>query len=337
MLLSRRALLLTAALAGAAPLEARAEVQQVRLAKQFGLPHLSLMITERLQLVEKAATAAGLGTLKVESLTVGGASALTDALLSGQADFISAGVPTLATLWDKTVGTPRQVAGLCALQSAPAILVTRNPSVKTIRDYTDTDRIALPAVKLTAQAIMLQMAAAKEWGRENFARLDPLTVSRAHPDATIAMLTGKSEITSHFAVAPFYYSELADPNIRKVLHSYDVLGGRHTNSLLTMSQRFHSENPRVTQAVLAAIEDAHKFIKEKPREAAAIYLDMTQDKRSSVDEIEKMIVDPDVEYTTTPIKVMEFVDFMNLAGTVKRKPASWKELFLPLIHATPGS
>jgi NitT/TauT family transport system substrate-binding protein len=53
--------------------------------------------------------------------------------------------------------------------------------------------------------------------------------------------------------------------------------------------------------------------------------------------MEKMVTDPDVDYTTTPINVMKFVEFMNLAGTVKKKPASWKDLFFPTAHAMPGS
>ena len=53
--------------------------------------------------------------------------------------------------------------------------------------------------------------------------------------------------------------------------------------------------------------------------------------------LEKMVADPDVDYTTTPMNVMKFVEFMNLAGTVKKKLGSWKELFFPIAYEKPGS
>jgi NitT/TauT family transport system substrate-binding protein len=44
-----------------------------------------------------------------------------------------------------------------------------------------------------------------------------------------------------------------------------------------------------------------------------------------------------VDYTTTPVGVMKFVAFMNLAGTVKKKPVSWKDLFFPTAYELPGN
>ena len=69
-----------------------------------------------------------------------------------------------ATIWDKTVGTPQEARALIAMQSMPYVLVTRNPAVKTIADFTDKDKIALPAVKLTGHAIALEMEAAQDLG-----------------------------------------------------------------------------------------------------------------------------------------------------------------------------
>ena len=330
-----RTLIVAAALLGAiAP--ARAEVEEVRLSKQYGLPYLPFMVMEHFQLLEKQAERQGL-KLKVSWTTLSNATAMMEAIISGQMDFIAPGVPTLATMWDKTVGTQNEIRALSAVQSMPYVLVTRSPNIKTIRDFTTKDRIALPAVKLTGHAIALQMAAAKEWGREHYDQLDSITVSLSHPDATAALMTGKSEINAHFASSPFYYIELANPEIHKVLHSYDVAGGPHTNGVLMTSKRFYDANPKTCAAVVAALEEADAYIKANPRKSAEIYIAMTNEKRSSLDEIEKMVTDPDVDYTTTPVGVMKIVDFMNLAGTVKKKPGSWKDLFFPTAHAMPGS
>jgi len=332
--MQRAFMLIAALLIGLA--SARAEVDEVRLSKQYGLPYLPFMVMEDQQLLEKQAEKQGL-KLKVSWTTLSNATAMMEAILSGQMDFITPGVPTLATMWDKTVGTPNEIRALSAVQSMPYVLVTRSEHIRTIRDFTDKDRIALPAVKLTGHAIALQMAVAKEYGREHYDKLDAITLSLSHPDATAALLAGKSEINAHFASSPFYYIELATPGVRKVLHSYDAAGGRHTNGVLMASKKFYDANPKVCAAVLAALEEANAFIKANPRKAAEIYLAMTKEKRSTLDEMEKMVTDPDVDYTTTPINVMKFVEFMNLAGTVKKKPGSWKDLFFPIAYEKPGS
>jgi NitT/TauT family transport system substrate-binding protein len=326
--------LIVVLLAGLA--SARAEVSEVRLSKQYGLPYLPFMVMEEQKLLEKQAEKQGL-TLKVSWTTLSNATAMMDAILSGQMDFITPGVPTLATMWDKTVGTQNEIRALSAIQSMPYVLVTRAEHIKTIRDFTDKDRIALPAVKLTGHAIALQMAVAKEFGRENYDKLDAITTSLSHPDATAALLAGRGEINAHFASSPFYYIELATPGVRKVLHSYDAAGGRHTNGVLMASKKFYDANPKTCAAVVAALEEANAWIKANPRKAAEIYLAMTKEKRSTLDEMEKMVSDPDVDYTTTPINVMKFVEFMNLAGTVKKKPGSWKDLFFPIAYEKPGS
>jgi len=142
-----------------ASLGARAEVAEVRLSKQYGLPYLPFMVMEQFSFLEKQAEKQGLA-LKVQWTTLSNATAMMEAILSGQMDFIAPGVPTLATMWDKTVGTPNEIRAVSAVQSMPYVLVTRSANIKSIRDFTDKDRIALPAVKLTGHAIALQMAAA---------------------------------------------------------------------------------------------------------------------------------------------------------------------------------
>jgi NitT/TauT family transport system substrate-binding protein len=329
-----RAMVVIAALV--APFAARAEVAEVRLSKQYGLPYLPFMVMEQFSLLEKQAEKDGL-KLKVSWTTLSNSTAMMEAILSGQMDFIAPGLPTLATMWDKTVGTPNEIRALSAIQSMPYVLVTREERIKTIRDFTDQDRIALPAVKLTGHAIALQMAAAQEWGRAHYDKLDAITVSLSHPDATAALLNRRGEINAHFASSPFYYIELATPGVHKVLHSYEVAGGRHTNGVLMASKKFYDANPKTCAAVVAALEEANAWIKANPRKAAEIYMTMAKEKRSTLDEMEKMVADPDVDYTTTPVGVMKFIDFMNLAGTVKKKPSSWKDLFFPTAYEKPGS
>jgi NitT/TauT family transport system substrate-binding protein len=98
---------------------AQAEVNEVRISKQYGLPYLPMIIIEHQHLIEKRAAMAGLGEVKTVWSQQAGPAAQLDALLAGQVDFIGPGVPTLATIWDRTVGTAQEVRALAAMQSMP--------------------------------------------------------------------------------------------------------------------------------------------------------------------------------------------------------------------------
>lgn len=317
----------------AVPFAAAAEVKEVRLAKQYGLGYLPLIIMEEQRLVEKHTKAAGLGDVKVTWATLGGGSAMNDALLSNSVDYISSGVAPLVVLWDKSKGN---VKGVSALISTPNYLNTNNPAVKSIRDFTDRDRIALPAVKVSIQAIILQMAAAKEFGQDNYAKLDKLTVTMKHPDAMAALLSGKSEITGHLTSPPFMFQELDNKRVRTVLNSYDVLGGPHTFNVITTTKSFYDNNPKTYAAVYAALEEAIAYINKNKRQAAEIYRSASKTKES-LDDLLKEISQPTLTYTTTPLNVAKFSDFMFKTGTIKTKPKSWKDLFFPNLHAKQGS
>jgi NitT/TauT family transport system substrate-binding protein len=304
----------------------RADASVLRLSKQYGLPYLSMIVMEEQRLLEAQLARRGLPNTRVEWTSVAGPAQQLDGLLSGQYDVIGPGVPTLATVWDKTVGTALEARALCALQSMPYVLITRSPGVHSVADFTEKDRIALPAVKLTGHALALEMECARRWGAAEFGRLDPLTVTMSHPDAMVQMLTPSSTITAHFASSPFHYYELALPGMRQILKSYDVVGSRHTNGTLIATKRFHDANPA-----------AYAFIAAEPHQAAEIYQRATRETRSTLDQLTTMVADPDVSYTTTPIATMAFIDFMHGVGRLRHRPAQWKDMFFPEAHDLNGS
>jgi sulfonate transport system substrate-binding protein len=313
------------------------EVSTIVIISQHGLPYLPLMVMDTLQLVEKHAGRLGIGSLKPEYKSLGGTQSLIDALLSRQMDFGVTGVPGLATLWDKTSGTPNEIRALSAVQSMPFMLVTNRPSIKTIEDFTAQDKIAVPAIKVSSQAICLQMAAARQWGHDHYARLDAYTITRSHPDAAVSVMSKATEIDSHYSVAPYYHYELATAGVHNVLKSYDTLGGPGTNGVMLMTRKFRDANPKVTQAVYAALSEAQDFINKNPGDAARIYIETTNEKRSSHEEMIKFIADPDNIWTTTPQQTMTFAGFMHKVGTMKRLPASWKDLYMPECQELAGS
>ncbi len=229
------------------PFTARGEMSEINVAQQYGIGYLPLMIMEEQKLIEKHAKAAGID-VKVGWAKFAGGNVMNDALLSGSLQFASGGVGPFVTLWSRTKGN-LDVKAVSAINSMPLYLNTRNPSVKSIKDFTEKDRIALPAVKVSIQAVTLQMAAEKAFGEGQQGKLDSLTVSMSHPDAQTALLSGQSEITAHFGSPPFQYQQLQKPGIHTVLNSYEVLGGPATFNVVWTTSKFRSENPEALRRV----------------------------------------------------------------------------------------
>jgi len=206
--------------------QARAEVNEVKLARQFGLHYLPLVLMEKHNLIEKAAAAAHVD-LKASWLQIS-ASGINESLLSGAIDVSATGTGPLVLMWDRTHGN-LGVKGIAAISEVPMILTSRNPSFKSLKDMSSKDRIAMPAVGLgSMQAVTLKAAAVDLFGKGAVNKFDANVVAMTHPDAAAALLSGKSEVNAHFTAAPYSYMELQDPKIHRVLSSYDVWGGQST-------------------------------------------------------------------------------------------------------------
>jgi len=313
---------------------ASAEVATVRLAKQFGISYLPLTVMQEEKLLEKHAKKHGLD-VKTEWLRFTGGSGMNEALLSGNLDFAAGGVGPALTIWAKT-RTNLKVKSVAALNAMPLYLVSVNPDVKTLKDFTSKDKIALPAVKSSIQAITLQMASEKVFGEGKGSTLDHLTVSMGHPDAQTALLSGKSEVTAHFGSSPFQEQELKDPRARKVLDSYDVLGGPHTFNVVWASTKFVTDNPKVTAAFFDALKEANEMIVKQPAAMAALWIKAENAKMSTA-EAEALIRDPQNEWTTTPKKMISYLNYMHRAGLVSVKTDDWRDLFFDNVAKESGS
>lgn len=312
-----------------------AETHSIRLARQYGIQFLPLIVMQHDALIEKEAKKAGLGPVTVKWMQFSGGSAVNDALISGNVDFVSGGVTPLITLWDKSKGM-FNVRGVAAVSEIPLLLNTNQPHIHSLADFSERDRIALPSVKGSLQSIVLEMAAAKAFGPQKDKKLDALTVSLPHPDATIALLSGKSYITAHFTTLPYSAEELAHPGIHTVLNSYDVAGGPQTQQILYTMQKFHDENPRTYRVVMAALKDAQNLIKHNPHQAAVDYVSVTREKVPA-DAIVKMLGDPQVKFRAEPMATYKFAQFMYQTKEIRNRPASWKDYFFPEIYGTGGS
>lgn len=311
-----------------------ARAETVRIARQFGVSYLPLILMQDGKLLEEEGRARGL-ELSPEWLVFTGGAPINDALISGSVEIAAGGVGPMLTLWSRTRSNLK-VKAIAALGNMPIWLMSSRPEVRTVADFTDRDRIALPSVKVSVQAVLLQMAARQAFGPGQEFRLDKLTVSMGHPDGMTALMSGSSEITGHFTAAPFMYEEEASPRIHRVLSSYDVMGGPHTFNLVWTTSRYHDANPKVIEAFMAALDRALAMIREHPEAAAAVWTRVEKAKLSP-EAVAAMIRRPENEWTSVPKGIMRFAQFMSETGALGAKPEDWRDMFFPAAQRMPGS
>jgi NitT/TauT family transport system substrate-binding protein len=303
-------------------LAAHAEVGEVRISKGYGILYLPLIVMEDRKLLEKKAAESGLGEVKVTWYLFDGGNIINDAMLAGTLDIAGTGAPGFLTLWSKGKGSPRtEVIGVSGMSSTALLLNTTNPEVKSLKDFSPKDKIAMPGIKTSLSAVVLQMAVAKEFGPENYAKLDPLTVGIPHPEAYAALTSGKTEIDAHFASPPYSNLELF---------------GNITLDVVFAPKRFVDSNPKTIEAFLAAFDEACDFIAKDPKGAAEIFARSSKTKMS-IDEVVPLVQDPDTHFSSTPNGVMTFANFLAGIGSLKQKPAAWTDLFVPQLHRRKGS
>ena len=314
-----------------------AEVPELRIPKGAGgIAFLPLVVMEKQKLIEKHAAELGYPALKVSYVNLGGASVTIDALLSGATHLHAAGPPSFLFLWDRTRGSS-DVTGIAAMTSLPGYLNTINPNIKSLRDITDKDKIAVNGVKVSIPAIIMQMVARKDFGPKETFRYDKYTVSMSHPDALAAFLSGVSEINLHFTSVSFHAREIKDPRVRTILSSDDVMGGSTTFTMLSSTRKFMDDNPITCKAILRGLKEAVDYINRDRRGAAQIYFDSIGGKGETMDEILASLNDPKNVITMVPQNTLKYAQFMHEIGSLKNRATSWKELFFPEVHDLPGN
>ena len=218
--------------------------------------------------------------------TLGGPAQLNDGIISGAIDVAAVGLPNLITMWEKTRTNVkvRAIAGYfcrCCWWRATAH--------RDAAGFRPKDRIAVPSVKISMQAILLEMAAAKEFGEASYKKLDPMTVSMGHPDAFTALNPAAARWR---AISPRRRSsrQLKMPGYHQVVGSYDIIGP-HSVSCISMTTKFYESNPKMVAALLGAMKEATAWIKSDKTAAAEAYLRVTKD-RMPVEELLAMLNDP---------------------------------------------
>lgn len=326
----RRALLAGALAASVAPSLVLARTRTVRISKGYGLLYLPLLVMEKRRLVERSAARRGLNGVTVEWVLLDGGNSVDDAMMAGTLDFASAGAPGFIELWARARGIPNvEVIGISGLSATALSLNTNVARIASLGDFTSADRIAVPGIRTSLSAVVLQMLAAKLLGARHFAKLDSITVNLPHPEAMRALLRHESGITAHFTSPPFSTLELQQPGIRQVANSVDVLGPL-TLDVVFSPKRLVDEEPAMVSAFLDALAEAMRLIGRDPAAAAAIYVAASGLNVSTADVL-RMLGAPHTRFSLQPNQLMDYVDFLSMVGTIKNKPHAWKDMFVPVL------
>lgn len=332
LLASALCALLLAACGDGGPAAAQQEGNKatLRIGQQFGIVYLLLDVAQERGLIEQQAKAAGI-EVTVESRQLSGGAAINDALLSGAIDIAGAGTGPLFTIWDRTRGR-QDVRGVASLGNFPYQLISNAPHVRSIDDLGQNDRIALPAVGVSVQARILQYASAQRWGQAQALKFDPLQVALPHPDAASAIISGNTEVDTHFSTPPYQQQELArNPKAHVILDSYQVLGGPSSATVLYATARFQKDNPKLYHAFIAALDEAARFVTAHPEEAADIFTKRNPDTDRAL--VLQVLRDRQVQFKVVPQNTLKLGQFMQRVGAIKQAPTAVGDYFFddPLI------
>ncbi|WP_118184536.1 ABC transporter substrate-binding protein [Paraburkholderia phosphatilytica] len=324
----RRALIAAGLGAALAPALVRSSnARTVRISKGYGLLYLPLLVMEKARLFERHAARHGLRDVSVEWVLLDGGNSVDDAVMAGTLDFAAAGAPGFIELWARARGIPNvEVIGISGLSTTSLSLNTNRSQIASLGDFTPSDRIAVPGIRTSLSAVVLQMVASKLLGPGHFARLDSITISLPHPQAMQALLRRESGVTAHFTSPPFSTLELRQPGIHRVVDSIDVLGPL-TLDVVFAPKRLIDAEPALATAFIGALDEANRLIAQDRKAAAAIYVASSRVDVSR-DDVMQMLAAPETRFSVWPDLLMDYVEFLYMVGTIKAKPRTWNEMFV---------
>jgi len=306
-----------------------ASAEEIRIAAGTGILFAPFHVMKEAGLIEKHAEALGVD-LEPEYLSFPSGSAVTDALISGNVDIIGVGLSNALLLWSRTRGDIKSIAAVSGTES---VLVTKDPAVQSLADFKPTNRISVTSLRVSNQAIYLQMALDKEFGEPN--RLDAMMVQLGFTDAVQAMVTPNGAIDTMFAGPPYYQQLLAMEGMHPVLSTLDVAGPT-TNLLAVARTAWHDESEKERQVFLAALAEAQEIINTDPKRASELYLASTQE-RFDPAEFAQMLSDDGNIFQSLPKGTFQTAAFMAKIGLIREAPADWRDYFFDDLKGREGS
>ncbi|MDF2530568.1 MAG: ABC-type nitrate/sulfonate/bicarbonate transport system, periplasmic component [Clostridia bacterium] len=286
------------------------DLKQITIAEQYGLAYAPLQIMKELRLLEKSDA-----NLLVNWRQMGNTAAIREAMLAEEVDVGFMAIPPFLIGWDK--GMEWKIAG--GLSSSPVGLVSNRSEVSTIKDFTESDRIALPQPG-SVQHILLSMACEKEFGDSH--KLDNLLITMAHPEGMNALMA-ETDVTAHFTAPPYLTGELKSKENRLILSGEEVMGGQFTFIVGVATKSFHDENAEAYKAFIKALEESISFMETNKIETVEI---LSNAYAISKEEVEEYLDTQGVEYAAKVQGLDKFADFMKRNDYISKTPASKAEI-----------
>src|SRR3546814_18612837 len=83
------------------------------------------------------------------------------------------------------------------------------------------------------------------------------------------------------------------------------------------------ENPKLFKAVYAALEEAMEIINADKRAAAELYVRI-ENSKLPVDFVHEIVSKPEIVFTTTPQRPLQFANFLHEIGSLDPAPKNWQ-------------
>lgn len=234
----------------------RSNDKEVNIAEQFGIAYAPLQIMKEQHLLEKA-----LPGVTINWKQYGGPIPMREAMLAGEVDFGFMGSAPVLIGIDNGMKW-KYATGISFNQVA---LVTDNPDIKSLRDFSDTDRIAILSPGSTQHAL-LSIASNQVFGDPD--KFDNQIVSLSHPDAMDALIAD-TEIVAHFSTPPYIDKELAH-GMHIVTTGEEIMGQPFTFITGVAMEDFYENQPDEYDALLASLNTAIDFINNNMDESVSI-------------------------------------------------------------------
>ena len=121
------------------------------------------------------------------------------------------------------------------------------------------------------------------------------------------------------------------------MNSDDVLGGSTTFTMISTTQKFHEQNPKVVAAFVKALKEAQTLIMQDKAEAVKILLESMGGGAGSTTDMLAILNDPSTKYTTRPENILKYALFMHEIGSLKNRPTALSDLFLSGVDLAGGN
>ncbi len=291
--------------------------------------YLQLNVMDHEKLIQKHAAELGIPEVRVTTYKFNGPAAMNDALLVGQHRHRLRQPAGPADDLEPDTRHRREVRAISALATLPFALNTNDPTIKTIDDLARCKKIAVPAVKVSAQAVTIQAAAAKAYGIKEYARYDQYTVSMSPPDAPSPCCPAPPRSTAIFAVPPYMQQQLQNPSIHTRVELVRHLGRpQHLHHGLYVVEIPHQE-PGAVQGDLRRPGGGHRAGQCRSGRPLRATGSRTAKSKLPVDFVKSIATAPGTTWTMAPQGTEAIAAFMNEVGSIKVKPTSWKRSSSP--------